>query len=211
MRNDLLLYAISNGALDGVEAALRGGVTMLQLRAKHLPDDELLQLARQAKLLTDKHDVPLIINDRVDIAVAVDAAGVHLGPTDGDLRAARAVLGEGKLLGATARTLEQALAAQAAGADYLGSGAVFGSATKLDATRMPLEKFREICASVTIPVVAIGGIDATNIAELRGCGMAGFAVAGGLFAAADVRRATYQLKEAALTCMCLFPQTKPCC
>ncbi|MCL2530668.1 MAG: thiamine phosphate synthase [Oscillospiraceae bacterium] len=209
MRNNLLLYAISDGDLAKAQAALQGGVTLLQLRVKNLPDDELLLLARQVKHLTDKHNVPLIINDRVDFAVEVDAAGVHLGPSDGDLRAARAVLGSNKILGATARTLEQALAAQAAGANYLGSGAVFGSATKHDATRMPLELFREICGTVTIPVVAIGGIDGTNIHELRGCGMAGFAVAGGLFAAADVQHATLHLKEAALRC--ISPQSKMFC
>ncbi|MCL2447156.1 MAG: thiamine phosphate synthase [Oscillospiraceae bacterium] len=202
----LLLYAISNGNLAKVDAALRGGVTMLQLRNKLLPDNELLQLAQQVKRLTDKHGVPLVINDRVDVVMEVDAAGVHLGPSDGDLRAARTVLGSSKILGATARTVEQALAAQAAGADYLGSGAVFGSATKLDATRMPLELFREICKTVTIPVVAIGGIDVTNIHQLRGCGMAGFAVVGGVFNADDVHQATLHLKEAALQCISPHPK-----
>ena len=197
----LLLYAISDGDLAKADAALRGGVTMLQLRNKDVPDHQLLMLARQVKRLTDKHNVPLIINDRVDIALEVDAAGVHLGPADGDLRAARAVLGKNKILGATARTIEQALAAQAAGANYLGSGAVFGSTTKLDATQMPLDLFRDICGSVSIPVVAIGGIDLLNIMQLRGCGMAGFAVAGGLFNSDDVYQMTLQLKEAALRCL----------
>ena len=196
MRN-LLLYAISNGNLPAMEAAIAGGITMLQLRAKHLPDDALLALATSVKRITDKHDIPLIINDRVDIAKEIDAAGVHLGPTDGDLKTAREVLGPNKIIGATARTLEQALAAQAAGADYLGSGAVFGSATKLDATQMPLGQFREICSHVRIPVVAIGGIDSTNIAQLAGCGMAGFAVVGGIFGAEDVETATRELKELA--------------
>ena len=198
---NLTLYAISDGNLAAIEAAIFGGVTMLQLRAKHLPDSELLTLARSVKQLTDKHGLPLIINDRADIANEIDCAGAHLGPNDGDLRAARALLGPGKLLGATARTLEQALAAQAAGADYLGSGAVFGSATKLDATRMPLEQFREICSRVRIPVVAIGGIDASNIAQLKGCGMAGFAVVGGIFGAEDITAATRELKERAQACL----------
>lgn len=205
MRNLLQLYAISDGNIATASAALCGGITLLQLRNKLLPSDELLNLARQVKQLADKHNVPLIINDRVDIAMEVDAAGVHLGPSDGDLCAARAVLGKHKILGATARTLEQALAAQAAGADYLGSGAVFCSATKRDATHMPLGLFHEICNSVTIPVVAIGGIDATNVAQLQGCGMAGFAIAGGIFTAADVYQATLNLKEAALQCLAPSP------
>ena len=198
-----LLYAISNGDLTAIEAAIFGGITMLQLRAKHLPDDELLALARSVKQLTDKHGLPLIINDRPDIAKEIDCAGAHLGPADGDLRAARALLGPGKILGATARTLEQALAAQAAGADYLGSGAVFGSATKLDATPMPLETFREICGRVKIPVVAIGGIDVSNIMQLKGCGMAGFAIVSGIFGAEDVTAATKELKEKAQLCLSL--------
>ena len=198
---NLTLYAISNGNLPAIQAAIFGGITMLQLRAKHLPDTELLALARSVKQLTDKHALPLIINDRADIAMEIDAAGAHLGPADGNLQAARALLGSGKILGATARTLEQALAAQAAGADYLGSGAVFGSATKRDATPMPLAQFREICAAVRIPVVAIGGIDSGNIMQLKGCGMAGFAVVGGIFGTENIEIAARELKEKAQLCL----------
>jgi len=196
-----LLYAISDGNLAAIEAAILGGITMLQLRTKGLPDDKLLTLARSVKQLTDKHQIPLMINDRVDIAKKINCAGAHLGPDDGDLQAARALLGPGKILGATARTLEQALAAQAAGADYLGSGAVFGSTTKLDAKYMPLEKFREICGNVRIPVVAIGGIDSGNIGGLRGCGMAGFAVVGGIFGAEDVAGVAREMREKAELCL----------
>jgi len=197
LRRDLLLYAISDGNLDAIEAALRGGATMLQLRTKGLPDDELLALARSVKSITDSHGVPLIINDRADIAIQIDAAGAHLGLDDGDLRAARALLGPGKILGATARTVEQTLAAQAAGADYLGSGAVFGTSTKADAVPMTLELFREICSSVKNPVVAIGGIDRTNIARLKGCGMAGFAISSGIFSEKDIEGATKELRKEA--------------
>jgi len=197
LRRDLLLYAISDGNLDAIEAALRGGAIMLQLRAKGLPNEELLALARSVKRITDRYGVPLIINDRADIATQIDAAGAHLGLGDGDLCAARALLGPGKILGATARSVEQALAAQAAGADYLGSGAVFGTSTKVDAVPMPLDLFKEICHSVSIPVVAIGGIDRTNIARLKGCGMAGFAIASGIFEATDVEQAVRELREAA--------------
>jgi len=200
--NYLLLYAISDGNIAAVEAALRGGATMIQLRAKGLPDQELLTLARCVKRITDQFGVPLIVNDRADIAVAIDAAGAHLGPSDGDLRAARALLGPGKILGATARTVEQALAAQAAGADYLGCGAVFGTRTKADAVPMNFELLREICHTVKIPVVAIGGIDRTNIARLHGCGMAGFAVVSGIFGAADVEGAARELRDAAEEILC---------
>jgi len=194
LRQDLLLYAISDGDLPAIEAALRGGATMLQLRAKGLPEDELLGLARSVKRITDRYGVPLIVNDRADIAVAIDAAGAHLGLSDGDLRAARAVLGPDKILGATARTTEQALAAQAAGAGYLGCGAVFGTVTKADAVPMPLEVLREICAAVEIPVVAIGGIARANIERLKGCGMAGVAVVSGIFGAQDIEQAARELR-----------------
>jgi len=197
MRVNLLLYAISDGNLRAIEVALRGGVTMLQLRAKGLPDEELLALARSVKRITDQYGVPLIINDRADVALEIDAAGAHLGLSDGDLRAARALLGPGKLLGATARTVEQALAAEAAGADYLGSGAVFGTRTKADAVPMSLGLFKEICAGVKIPVVAIGGIDSTNIVRLKGCGMAGFAIASGIFGQENIEKAARESREAA--------------
>ena len=201
MKNKLLLYAISDGNIPPIEAAIRGGITMLQLRAKNLPDGELLALALRVKASTDKHNVPLIINDRADIAAEIDAAGAHLGPCDGDLRAARALLG-GKILGATARTVEQAQAAQAAGADYLGAGAVFGTRSKADAIPMPLALFREICASVEIPVVAIGGIERGNIARLAGCGMAGFAVISGIFGQKNIEQAARELREAAEAVLC---------
>jgi len=197
LRRDLLLYAISDGNLHAIEAAILGGAAMIQLRAKNLPEDELLALARSVKEITDKYGIPLIINDRADIAAEIGAAGAHLGPADGDLRGARLLLGPDKLLGATARTAEQALAAQKAGADYLGSGAVFGSKTKADAAPMPLELLREICGSVTIPVVAIGGIDSENIASLKGCGMAGFAVSAGIFGTDDAEKKTRELRERA--------------
>jgi len=197
MLNYLLLYAISDGNLDALEQAIQGGATMIQLRAKGLSDQDLLALARSVKRITDQFGVPLIINDRADVAVEIDAAGAHLGLGDGDLCAARALLGPGKILGATARTVEQALAAQAAGADYLGCGAVFGTRTKSDAVPMPLELLREICKNVRIPVVAIGGIDRTNIAKLRGCGMAGFAVVSGIFGRENIEQAARELKEAA--------------
>ena len=182
---------------QAVQLALRGGATMIQLRCKHTSGEEFLQLAREIKRVTDEHGVPLIINDRADIALQTGAAGVHLGPSDGGIAEARAMLGPQAIIGATARTMVQALAAEAAGADYLGSGAVFGTSTKLDATHMPLTLFREICKAVRIPVVAIGGIDRTNIAQLRGCGMAGFAVVSGVFGSGDILQTTRELNNLA--------------
>ena len=208
LKSDLLLYAVTDGRADpllAIEAALRGGATMLQLREKRLDDSRLLTLARSVKEIIDRFGVPLIINDRADIALAAGAAGAHLGPSDGDLRAARALLGPDKILGATARTVEQALAAESAGADYLGSGAVFGSPTKSHAVPMPLALFREICGAVHIPVVAIGGIDRTNIARLRSCGMAGFAVVSGVFGAENIEGAARELRTLAEEVVCPKP------
>lgn len=200
LRRALLLYGITDGrsnTVNAVEQALRGGATMIQLREKSLTGEALLSLARSVQRITDACGVPLIINDRADIAREIGAAGVHLGLDDGDLQAARALLGPDKIIGATARTVEQALAAEAAGADYLGSGAVFGTSTKADAKPMPLTLFREICSSVKIPVVAIGGVDRTNINQLKGCGMAGFAIVSGIFGAGDIEAAARELRSIA--------------
>ncbi|MDR1463967.1 MAG: thiamine phosphate synthase [Oscillospiraceae bacterium] len=214
LRAGLRLYAITDSrllrqgqTLEGqVAAALRGGATMVQLREKFLEDDALRQLALRVKAVTDAFGVPLILNDRADLAAELGAAGAHLGPDDGDLREARTRLdraGPGRILGATARTVERALAAEAAGADYLGCGAVFGTSTKADASLMPLSLLREICAAVRLPVVAIGGIDRTNLPSLlnqRGPqgkalrdSVAGVAVASGIFAAEDVEAAAREL------------------
>ena len=202
IRATLALYAITDARPaeelpQAVQLALCGGATMVQLRRKHTSDEEFLRLAREIKRVTDEHNVPLIINDRADIALQTGAAGVHLGPSDGGIAEARAMLGPQAVIGATARTLEQALAAEAAGADYLGSGAVFGTSTKLDATPMPPTLFRDICKAVRIPVVAIGGIDHTNITQLRGCGMAGFAVVSGVFGGGDITQTTRELNNLA--------------
>jgi len=202
IRAALALYAITDARPadelpQAVLLALRGGATMLQLRRKHTSDEEFLRLAREIKRVTDEHNIPLIINDRADIALQTGAAGVHLGPSDCGIAEARAMLGPQAVIGATARTLQQALAAEAAGADYLGSGAVFGTSTKLDATPMPLTLFREICNAVHLPVVAIGGIDRTNVARLRGCGMAGFAVVSGVFGGEDILQTTRELHSLA--------------
>lgn len=189
----LRLYAVTDRSWLGeqtlyeqVELALRGGVTCVQLREKELNAEDFLAEAREIKLLCARYGVPLIINDNVTLAMEVDADGVHVGQEDMDAQDVRSLIGPGKILGVTAKTIEQARKAQQAGADYLGSGAVFGSTTKLNAKPMTMELLKSICESVTIPVVAIGGIHRGNIATLAGTGIRGAAVVSGIFAATDI-------------------------
>ena len=189
----LRLYAVTDRSWVGtqtlyeqVEAALRGGVTCVQLREKELNPEDFLAEAKQIKTLCARFGVPLIINDNVELALKVDADGVHVGQEDMDARDVRGLIGPAKILGVTAKTIEQAQNAQRNGADYLGSGAVFGSATKANAKPMSRELLQRICESVTIPVVAIGGIHRGNIATLAGTGIRGAAVVSGIFAAADI-------------------------
>lgn len=192
-RGMLRLYAVTDRSwlrgqllLEQVEAALRGGVTMVQLREKELDEAAFLQEAIQMVELCHRYSVPLLINDSVHIALQCGADGVHVGQRDTDARTARQLLGPDKIVGVTAKTIEQARLAQAAGADYIGSGAVFGTSTKMDAKPMSAELLRAICASVEIPVAAIGGIHRGNLLELAGAGIAGTAVVSGIFAAADI-------------------------
>ena len=189
----LRLYAVTDRSWVGtqtlyeqVEAALRGGVTCVQLREKELNPEDFLAEAKEIKTLCARYGVPLIINDNVELALKVDADGVHVGQEDMDARDVRGLIGPDKILGVTAKTLEQAQKAQQAGANYLGSGAVFGSTTKLNARPMTKELLQSICESVQIPVVAIGGIHRGNIAFLAGTGIRGAAVVSGIFSAADI-------------------------
>lgn len=177
-----------------VEEAILGGVTLVQLREKHTTGEELLALAQRVKKVTDRYDVPLIINDYVDIALQIDAAGVHLGQSDDDIRMVREKLGMNKIIGASAHNVEEALAAYAAGADYLGSGAAFGSSTKGDAGKISLETLTKVATCVPIPVVAIGGIDENNAAALRGRNLAGIAVVSAVLAQPDVRKAAQMMR-----------------
>ena len=199
---DMLLYAVTDRAwLKGetlesqVEKALKGGATFVQLREKELDEAEFLEEAKKLKILCRKYQVPFVINDNVKIALAVDADGVHVGQNDMDAAQARALLGPDKILGVTAKTVEQALKAQEQGADYLGSGAVFGTSTKADALPMTMERLGEICRSVSIPVVAIGGICLENIGKLKGSGAAGAAVVSGIFGAEDIEGTVRQMRE----------------
>ena len=197
----LRLYAVTDRSWVGtqtlyeqVEAALRGGVTCVQLREKELNPEDFLSEAKQIKTLCARYGVPLIINDNVELALKVNADGVHVGQEDMDARDVRGLIGPAKILGVTAKTIEQAQKAQLAGADYLGSGAVFGSTTKPNARPMTKELLHSICQSVTIPVVAIGGIHRGNIASLAGTGIRGAAVVSGIFAAADIEEECFRLR-----------------
>lgn len=203
-RENLLLYAVTDRAwtgrqtlLEQIEDALQGGVTMLQLREKGMEEAAFAAEAAQVKALCRKYHVPLIINDNVEVALKSGADGVHVGVEDTPVSEIRKRVGKEFIIGATAKTVEQARSAQAAGADYLGVGAVFPSPTKKNAVRITAERLREICTSVSIPCAAIGGISLSNISELKGGGMAGVAAVSAIFAAADIRSAAEELKRRA--------------
>lgn len=197
----LRLYAVTDRAwaadedalMDQITAAIDGGAGIVQLREKHLDHDAFLQEARRFVTLCREKGVISIINDAVDIAAAVGADGAHVGQSDLAAGRAREVLGPDKLIGVSAHSVEEALAAQAAGADYLGVGAAFVTGTKTDAAPISRETIRAITAAVDIPVVAIGGISRENITELAGCGLDGVAVVSALFAQKDVEAAAREL------------------
>lgn len=199
----LTLYAITDRSwLQGrslaqdVEQAILGGSTIIQIREKNISDDEYIKRASEILPVCQKYNIPLIINDRVSVAKAL-GCGVHLGASDGDIKQAREILGKDAIIGATAKTIETAKLAEESGADYIGSGAVFGSKTKTDAKPMNLEFFAEICKSVNIPVVAIGGINQNNAFKLKNTGLAGICAVSGIFAQQDIKKATQNLYKIA--------------
>lgn len=201
-KEDLLLYAVTDRSwLNGrtlyeqVQEALAGGVTMVQLREKKMSEAELLEEAERMKELCARYRVPLIMNDHVELARRVGADGVHVGQKDMDVRTARRMLGPDKIIGASARTVEQAVRAWEQGADYLGVGAVFPTGTKQDAQVISYERLKEVCAAVPIPAVAIGGITKDNVRELSGSGIDGIAVVSALFARKDIRQAAAELRK----------------
>lgn len=203
-KETMLLYAVTDRAWTGaqtlyqqVERALRGGVTCVQLREKDLPEAEFLAEAREIGALCRAHGVPFIINDNVEIALACGADGVHVGQSDMEAGQVRAAVGWGMMVGVSARTVEEALAAQRAGADYLGVGAVFATSTKLDAEAVSRQTLKDICAAVDIPVTAIGGISKDNILELSGTGIDGVALVSAIFGAEDIEGRCRELKELA--------------
>ena len=206
-KKDLLLYAVTDRRwlggrrlADQVEEALKGGVTFVQLREKDLDEERFLEEAREIKELCGRYQVPFVINDNVGIAQAVDADGVHVGQSDMEAGDVRARLGQDKIIGVSAQTVEQALLAESRGADYLGVGAVFATGSKADASEVDHETVKAICQAVHIPVIAIGGITGENVGALTGTGVCGVAVISAIFAQEDVEEGTRKLKEA-VRCM----------
>ena len=202
-KRDLLLYAVTdrhwlNGRtlLEVVRESLDGGVTMLQLREKTLEEGAFLEEARALQALCRKRHVPLIVNDNVDIARAMDADGVHVGQSDMEALDVRARLGPDKIIGVSAHSVEEALLAEKHGADYLGVGAMFPTGSKADVQELPYETLKDICAAVSIPVVAIGGISQENVVKLAGSGICGVAVISAIYAAKNIKSAAEELKAA---------------
>ena len=196
-REALRLYLVTNryqdsleNFLEKVETACRLGVTIIQLREKNLTTNQYYQLAKQVKEITDAYQVPLIIDDRLDICLAVDAAGLHIGDDELPVSVARQVLGPKKILGVTAKTVKRALEAETSGADYLGTGAIFPTTTKENAPITLISTLKTICQRVAIPVVAIGGLTSENIDQLIGTGIVGVAVVRDLMQAEDIEAKT---------------------
>mgnify|MGYP000657864401 FL=1 len=196
-REALRLYLVTNRYQDSlesflkkVETACRSGVTMIQLREKNLTTNQYYQLAKQVKEITDAYQVPLIIDDRLDVCLAVDAAGLHIGDDELPVSVARQVLGPDKILGVTAKTVKRALEAETSGADYLGTGAIFPTTTKENAPITLISTLKTICQTVAIPVVAIGGLTSENIDQLAATGIAGVAVVRDLMQAEDIEAKT---------------------
>ena len=179
---------------DQVEEIAASGATFLQLREKHLSEEAFLKEALKIKEIAARHSIPFVINDNIEVALRADADGVHVGQSDMQAKDVRRLIGEEKILGGSANTVEQAVKAQKSGADYLGVGAVFSTSTKLDANDVSFETLRRICEAVTIPVVAIGGIGEANVLKLRGSGVHGIAVISAIFASPDVAAATRRLR-----------------
>ena len=196
-REALRLYLVTNryqdsleSFLEKVETACRSGVTIVQLREKNLTTNQYYQLAKQVKEITDTYQVPLIIDDRLDVCLAVDAAGLHIGDDELPVSVARKVLGPEKILGVTAKTVKRALEAEEGGANYLGTGAIFPTTTKENAPITLISTLKTICQTVAIPVVAIGGLTSENIEQLIGTGIAGVAVVRDLMQAEDIEAKT---------------------
>ena len=196
-REALRLYLVTNryqdsleSFLEKIETACRSGVTIVQLREKNLTTNQYYQLAKEVKEITDAYQVPLIIDDRLDVCLAVDAAGLHIGDDELPVSVARQVLGPDKILGVTAKTVKRALEAEEGGANYLGTGAIFPTMTKENAPITLISTLKTICQRVAIPVVAIGGLTSENIDQLIGTGIAGVAVVRDLMQAEDIEAKT---------------------
>lgn len=204
-KKDLLLYAVTDRHwLNGetlysqVEKALKGGATFIQLREKKLDEGSFLEEAKEIQKLCKEYNVPFVINDNVEIAKKINADGVHVGQSDMEAQNVREILGDDKIIGVSAQTVEQALLAEKHGADYLGVGAVFKTGSKDDAEEVSHDELERICKAVSIPVIAIGGITHDNVKELAGRGIVGIAVISAIFGQKDIENATKELKEETL-------------
>lgn len=204
-KKDLLLYAVTDRHwLNGetlysqVEKALKGGATFIQLREKKLDKGSFLEEAKEIQKLCKEYNVPFVINDNVEIAKKINADGVHVGQSDMEAQNVREILGDDKIIGVSAQTVEQALLAEKHGADYLGVGAVFKTGSKDDAEEVSHDELERICKAVSIPVIAIGGITHDNVKELAGRGIVGIAVISAIFAQKDIENATKELKTETL-------------
>lgn len=202
-KKDLLLYAVTDRRwlkegetlYQQVEKAINGGTTFVQLREKELAQDLFLEEAKEIKKLCNARHIPFVINDSVEIALAMDADGVHVGQSDMEAGDVRAKLGPDKIIGVSAQTVEQAVLAEKHGADYLGVGAVFATGSKDDAVEVGPQMLKDICQAVSIPVIAIGGISRDNVSELAGSGICGIAVISAIFAQNDVEKAARELHD----------------
>ena len=201
-RESLLLYAVtethgsdSSSLAAKTAEAVRAGASFIQIRGKELTSRQLLQHAREIKNIATRFRVPWVINDNVEVALACSADGVHVGQKDMPAREVRSLIGKDKILGVSVQTVEQAITAEQDGADYLGVGSVFSTSTKLDAEMVSLETLKKICASVNLPVVAIGGINKDNVLTLTGSGIAGIAVISAIYAQQDIFAATRELYQ----------------
>lgn len=200
-KQTMLLYAVTDRTwlgdrtlIEQVEETLKGGATFIQLREKDMAFEDFIEEAKAIKKLTDAYQVPFVINDNVEVALAVDADGVHVGQDDMDAGELRKRIGN-KIIGVSADTVELAQKAEADGADYIGVGAIYSTATKTDVEVVAFETIAEICKSVAIPVVAIGGLNETNILALKGTGVDGVALVSAIFAKEDIVKATRELKQ----------------
>ena len=202
LTQSLLLYAVtdrhwlgSRTLYEVVRESLEAGVTFLQLREKDLDDENFYREAVELQALAREYGVPFVVNDNVDIAIRMDADGIHVGQSDMEAGDVRSLIGPDKILGVSAQTVEQAILAEKRGADYLGVGAVFPTGSKDDADDVPYETLKAICEAVSIPVVAIGGITKDNTPELAGSGICGIAVISAIYGQKDIYEATVSLKK----------------
>ena len=201
-KNSLLLYAVTDRSWTGertlyeqVEAAIKGGVTFIQLREKELDNESFVDEALKIKSICSEYNIPFVINDNVHVAMEINADGVHVGQNDMTAKEVRRLIGKDKILGVSVQNVEQAILAQNQGADYLGVGAVFHTDSKSDADHVSYETLKQICNSVKIPVVAIGGIGVNNVSELKGSGISGIAVISAIFGADDIQLAAKELRR----------------